>query len=309
MSVLTCGELFCGGGGWIANLLDVLTPLWAIDNDTAVVSAYHRNLGNHVICADVTEVDARTLPPVDVLFASPPCQQWSLVRSKRSPTRCDAEVGTVVCRYIEVLQPSFVFIENVRGYAQSQSLQAIMDTLYNESYWFDVALVDAAHWGVPQHRERLILRAVRHGAVPHLPPRLPYIGWYSAICDLVPTFQESGLTLKQRSQLLPTELDSTLLIERVGARSGRYQKRRPEQPIWTIRCAITTDQRGNNRSRFIDLIHRRQVLQLNTRALARFQSFPDWYVLPDVISIAGRIIGNAVPPAMARSLVLNTVFE
>ncbi len=80
-------------------------------------------------------------------------------------------------------------------------------------------------------------------------------------------------------------------------------------PVWTIRCAITTDQRGNNRSRFIDLIHQGQVLQLNTRDAARFQSFPDWYVLPDLISVAGRIIGNAVPPVMARSLVMNTVFN
>lgn len=129
MSVITCGELFCSGGGWIANLLDVLTPLWAIDNDTAVVSTYRRNLGNHVICADVTAVDVRTLPPVDILFASPPCQQWSSVRSSLSPTRYDAEVDRIICRYIEVLQPRFVFVENVRGYARSQSIQALMNTL------------------------------------------------------------------------------------------------------------------------------------------------------------------------------------
>lgn len=129
------------------------------------------------------------------------------------------------------------------------------------------------------------------------------------MADLLPTFQQSGLTPGQRSQLGQAELESTLLIERVGARSGRYLWRRPEQPIWTIRCAITGDQRGNNRTRFIDLIHQQQVLQLNTRALARFQSFPDWYVLPELVSVAGRIIGNAVPPIMAQSLVLNTVFN
>lgn len=199
MSVLTCGELFCGGGGWIANLLDVLTPLWAIDNDRAVVEAYRRNYGNHVICADVTAVEARSLPKVDILFASPPCQQWSSVRSKRCQARCDAEVGTIVCHYIEAIQPNFMFIENVRGYAKSQSLQAIMDTLYNEGYCFDCAIVDAVDFGVPQHRERLILRAVRHGSVPHLPPPLPHVGWYSAIADLMPTFQQTQLTLKQRS--------------------------------------------------------------------------------------------------------------
>lgn len=59
----------------------------------------------------------------------------------------------------------------------------------------------------------------------------------------------------------------------------------------------------------IDLIYQEQVLQLNTCALARFQSFPDCYVLPDLVSVAGRIIGNAVPPAMARSVALNTVFH
>lgn len=157
--------------------------------------------------------------------------------------------------------------------------------------------------------ERLILRAVRHGAVPHLPPPLPHNGWFSAIADLLPTFQQSQLTPGQRSQLLPAELQSTLLIERVGARNGLYLWRRPDLPVWTIRCAITTDQRGNNRSRFIDLIHQQRVLQLNTLALARFQTFPDWYVLPEQVSVAGRIIGNAVPPIMARSLVLNTVFN
>lgn len=308
MSVLTCGEIFCCGGGWIAKLLDALAPLWAIDNDATVVEVYRRNYGDHVICADATKVDARTLLSVDILFASPPCQEWSSVRSKRNQACSDAEVGTIICHYIEVLQPKFVFVENVRGYAKSKSLQAIIQTLENEGYWFDHQNIDAAHFGVPQNRVRMILRAVRHGAVPNLPPPLPHVGWYSAIADLVPSFQPSFLTPRQRSQLKQTELESTFLIERVGARSGRYQKRRPEQPVWTIRSAITTDQRGNNRSRFIDLISQGQVLQLDTRALARFQSFPDWYVLPDLVSVAGRIVGNAVPPAMARSLVLNTVF-
>lgn len=151
MPTLTSGELFCGGGGWIANLIDVLTPLWAIDNDGAVVSTYRRNLGNHVICADVTAVDARSLPCVDILFASPPCQEWSRIRSKRNMARSDAEIGIIVCRYIEVLQPRYVIVENVRGYAQSQSLQALMNTLDKLGYWFDVAFVDAADSGVPQH--------------------------------------------------------------------------------------------------------------------------------------------------------------
>lgn len=93
MALLTCGEVFCGGGGWIANLLDVLAPLWAIDNDPAVGETYQRNFGDHAICADATSVDVRSLPKVDILFASPPCQQWSSARSKQALGRTDAEIG------------------------------------------------------------------------------------------------------------------------------------------------------------------------------------------------------------------------
>lgn len=317
MALLTCGEVFCGGGGWIASLLDALTPVWAIDNDPTVVEAYRRNFGNHVICADATTVDVRSLPQVDILFASPPCQQWSLARSQQAPERIDAEIGTIVCHYIEVLQPRFVFVENVRGYARSRALQHIKNTLSNLGYWFDCAVVNAADYGVPQVRERLILRASLLSAVPNLPSPQTQVGWYAAIEDLLPSLPSSQLTGGQRclrrfaqrpSQLHSHELDETLLIERIGARSGYYQKRRPEQPAWTIRCAITTDQRGCDRSRFIDAICNSQVLRLNTRALARLQSFPDHYVLPERTSVAGRIIGNAVPPLMARTLVLNTIF-
>lgn len=225
MSLLTCGELFCGGGGWIASLLDALTPVWAIDNDFTVVETYRYNFGNHAICADATTVNVRSLPKVDILFASPPCQQWSLARSRQAPERIDAEIGTIVCHYIEVLQPRFVFVENVRGYAKSRSLQQIKNTLYNLGYWFDCAFVNAADFGVPQFRERLILRASKLGAAPKLPPSQTHIGWYAAIEDLLPSLSSSQLTAGQRSQLQPAELDQTLLIERIGARSGYYQKR------------------------------------------------------------------------------------
>lgn len=64
-----------------------------------------------------------------------------------------------------------------------------------------------------------------------------------------------------------------------------------------------------HRSRFIDVLFNSQVLRLNTRALARFQSFPNCYFLPERTSLTGRIIGNAVPPLMARLLVMNTIFD
>jgi len=42
---------------------------------------------------------------------------------------------------------------------------------------------------------------------------------------------------------------------------------------------------------------------MTPRALARFQTFPDWYELPDTKSLACRIIGNAVPPLAMKKWV------
>jgi site-specific DNA-cytosine methylase len=44
------------------------------------------------------------------------------------------------------------------------------------------------------------------------------------------------------------------------------------------------------------------VVAMTPRALARFQSFPDSYQLPEARTLASRVIGNAVPPLMATTL-------
>jgi hypothetical protein len=53
-------------------------------------------------------------------------------------------------------------------------------------YWLHVDVLNAADFGVPQTRRRLVVRAVRGGFVPHLPPKIAWRGWYDAIADLIP---------------------------------------------------------------------------------------------------------------------------
>lgn len=344
MVKITCGDLCCGGGGWIAQLQDFITPIWSIDNDPAVVAVHAQNYKSRVICSDIAQLDPRSLPQVDVLFVSPPCQQWSAARSKKLPARVDAEIGEIVCRYIEVLTPKFVFLENVRGYVRSKSLQQIENVLYTLGYWVDRQIVDAADFGVPQNRLRLILRAVRNSFTPPLPAKERTRGWYEAIADLMPELPTTELAPWQLKRLPPQLKQSFLidsknadpqgkptvrfvsqpafavcassykgfpkavLVERTGARSGGLKTRAAHEPVWTIRCAITTDGRGGNRHSFLNALLDGQVLNLNTRALARLQSFPDWYALPSSTAVAGRIIGNAVPPALARKIVVSTIF-
>jgi DNA (cytosine-5)-methyltransferase 1 len=46
-----------------------------------------------------------------------------------------------------------------------------------------------------------------------------------------------------------------------------------------------------------------RIVKMSPRCIARFQSVPDWYVLPEKTSLAGTIIGNMVPPLLMQRVV------
>ena len=77
-------------------------------------------------------------------------------------------------------------------------------------YFWTYDHVNAADYGVPQTRRRLILRASR-GLLPFLPEPVPWVGWYAAIEDLIPTLPESKLAPWQLARL-PAELRETVLV-------------------------------------------------------------------------------------------------
>ena len=84
----------------------------------------------------------------------------------------------------------------------------------------------------------------------------------------------------------------------------RYQltTRAYNQPCFTIKASIGTDGKGANRNRFIDIFDDKNWRTLSTRAIARIQTIPDSYILPESTSLALRIIGNGVPSTFAGIL-------
>ncbi len=136
------------------------------------------------------------------------------------------------------------------------------------------------------------------------------MGWYEAIEDLIDELPASELLPSQQKALeLKRSLQPSikaLLIERTGFREGRPKVREPFEPCWTIKRSIFTDQNGNNRSRFIDVWLADGadgvVKGITIEAIARLQSFPSWYCLPNEVSLAGSILGYSVPPLFMKAL-------
>lgn len=192
-----------------------------------------------------------------------------------------------------------LFLRAIRDDILGQTpIEKAEQTLFGEKYW----------WGM-------------------VPKKQQWVSWYEAIADLIPLLPETEPAPWQLKKL-PKELESFLipgqnatnpvfgklpaftitgkpsgtkafLVPRVGARMGELAARSQEKPAPTIR-ALGHDGHWRQLDAWLSAGEFRQIIP---RALARFQSFPDDFLLPSNNALAGKIVGNAVPPLMIKSLV------
>lgn len=208
----SCIDLFCGCGGnsWgmlLENGSRILQPILALDFNPTALMTYHWNMpAVDTMLADICTVDPKDLlrrigltkGQLGCLIASPPCQSYS--RNYRLPRDTNDHRHTLYKRTLEVIetvQPWTVFMENVpemKTYDSNRYHKDFLEQLEQLGYVGDSWIVDAAAYGVPQHRNRLIYLAYRkemgkqpllpqetHGETPGL---VPWVNVQDAIEDL-----------------------------------------------------------------------------------------------------------------------------
>jgi DNA (cytosine-5)-methyltransferase 1 len=312
--------LFAGGGGVECGLVQAgIRPLISVEFDPTnpelsnrIANNNHLNFkpyGGKVIRQSVEEVAANhfldfPIKP-DFLHCSPACSRFSRMNDGKE-THEDINAAIAVSQAISYLQPICFTLENVQAYENSDSWYLIQQTLKEEGYLITSGLLDAADYGVPQSRKRFIAKASR-GTVPGLPQKQQRVGWFDVIASLIPFLPSSELLPAQKKALSEKLLVKpgleALLIERIGWRD-KPQVREPAEPCWTIKKSIFHDQKGANRSRFIDVwLATGEVKALNIEVIAILQGFPSWYCLPDKVSVAGSLLGYSVPPPLIKALV------
>ena len=163
-------SLFSGCGGLDLGFRECGFDLsYACDNDPAAVDCYARNVDSRVFLRDVTsrefEADISQIGRCDLVLGGFPCQGFSKAGPKKiSDIRNVLYRG--ICRAIAGLRPHLFIAENVDGISQNFAgsyLNQIVNDFQQLGYKIEYRILDAAAFGVPQHRRRIFFVGVRQG--------------------------------------------------------------------------------------------------------------------------------------------------
>lgn len=287
------GTMFSGGGLFDIGAMQAgVKPVWAIEYDPAIAEVYRQNIGNHIITADVADVDYSSLANVDWLHVSPSCIWASQANQDAGETPADLRSANAVVNAVRAKRPQFFTLENVWGYRNFESFRNILNCLSELGYMYDFNHLRMDHYGVPQKRWRLVLVASR-GLLPHI-QKAKGGGWKAAIEDLIPELPETIFPSWQLEKLKNNRLPEFVINGQNSTQEYTISIVPPERPIFTITASF---RKAATRMQIDG-----RVLTASRRCLARWQTMPDSYVLPANNELSGKIIGNGVPCEFARRL-------
>jgi DNA (cytosine-5)-methyltransferase 1 len=349
---LTAISLFAGGGGldlgiaragfrtrvaveWERYACATLRRAQAAEHD---VGAHAYLEGCEILEGDIRSFNEREilraaqLEPgeADLLVGGPPCVTFS-VAGQRAGLQSD--VGQLFTDYVRILkfaQPKAFIFENVKGLLTAPgangerggALKAILTALGSAGYALTWRVVDAADYGVPQHRHRLIALGVRGDgplrfpeATHSDPAKLGLLGeagylapWLTvrdAIGDLPSAAQpgEDPEVANHVARRYSPEVIESFAATPAGKRNPRYKRDRLrwDEPAKAIRAQgkPKSDGSGQKNSSH-QSIHPVEHRQITVRESARIQTFPDWYEFDPTFVNGYRVVGDAVPPRLAE---------
>jgi DNA (cytosine-5)-methyltransferase 1 len=160
----TVASLFSGCGGMDLGFSQAgYKILWANDFVEKACDTYAHNIGDHIVCGDITKINLKTIPDVDVIIGGFPCQDFSHAGKRQG---FDAARGTLYQSYVELVkrvQPLIFVAENVNGLLTmpGEPIKQIISDFAAVGYEVKYELIKCEEFGIPQTRWRVIIMGVR----------------------------------------------------------------------------------------------------------------------------------------------------
>lgn len=297
-------SLFSGAGGLdLGFLMAGHKVIWANDLYEDAVQTYRQNIGNHIVCEDISKIRTEDIPDCDIVIGGFPCQGFSVANMKRHTGDQRNELYKQFIRVLSDKKPKFFLAENVKGIlslGKGEVFKMILNDFSSLGYKVKYKVLNSADYGVPQTRMRVIIVGVRED-----------IDWDYSYPG--PSHQQYGENGKLKwvgvSQALRHLPDPDLPNNVANHHYSKYKldfngyighrKLDPEKPAPTVTA------RGDSKGGVVILPHPNGKRRMSCREVACVQSFPVDFVFAGAGSSIYRQIGNAVPPLMAKAVALN----
>ena len=264
-------------------------------------------------------MDMRILPDLSdgILIAAPACQGHSQcgqpaaagtggngqpdARTLRSRHQADLNTAWAVLAACDTARPRAIIVENVPDFLRWPLFDSWRRCIEDMGYAVTTRVIDARSFGSPQARARMILIGSTSGPVDLDVPGIENGGTIESCLDPDDHPGNRWRDLAARSaRMVP-------LMRKAQAAAGARcvwnnvteSTGRPLDGPWPT---VTT--KSGSQMYLLDGDRCRIV---NPRELARAQSIPDSYLIPNHRDLAGKLIGNAIDVRMARAVVAQVV--
>lgn len=181
-------SLFSGAGGMDIGFINAgFEIIWANDFFEEAVNSYRKNVGKHIVYGDITKISSADIPDgADVIIGGFPCQGFSVANTKRSMKDKRNFLYKEMLRIIADKKPKFFVAENVKGLLSIEGgkvfemIKSDFENLRDSDgkvigYKVDARILNAAEYGVPQSRERVVIIGNRLGVENPYPIPTHYI--------------------------------------------------------------------------------------------------------------------------------------
>jgi len=336
-NIMKAVDFFCSAGGVTCGFRQAgVEVLGGIDIDQTCQKTYEKNNNAKFLPADISDLSKEDVRKAfgiwknqrNLIFVGcSPCQYYSNIKTNKNKSQETRLLLEDFQEFVEYFRPGYIFIENVPGLDKDPKspLGKFKAFLDENKYVFAEGVLNAKYYGVPQNRRRYVLIATRLRKKIELPmPNKENIKTVEEVIGNTIVFKpiEAGHQDKTDFKHSSARL-SKLNMERIlstdhdgGDRRGWPKKLQPDcykdhdghydvygRMFWEKPAPTIT-------TRFVSYSNGRYGHPVQNRAIslregAALQSFPlDYKFYSDSQGTIAKMIGNAVPPELAKQIAL-----
>lgn len=316
--MIRTADLFCGIGGFrlgvdrAANRLNIpVKCVFSSEIEKNAVKIYEKNF-KETPSGDITKVRTSDIPDIDILCGGFPCQDVSIAGKREGLKGKRTGLFFDVVRILQEKQPSYVFLENVKGLLNSNrgwDFARILIELEDAGYSVEWDLLNSKDFGVPQNRERVFivgsLRGRGRGKI------FPIIRENDSICDKSRESKEgiyniaSTLTARQFSswngnyviknlQYIGAVNPENKWLENGKDLSRNYPQGNRVYSAEGIATCLSSQLGGLSGGSGLYQVHNSRIRKLTPVECERLQGFPDDWTAGISDTARYKCLGNSV---------------